>query len=94
MKCPDCHGDGKSLGIFPIYHSSVHESQRKPFVQMNCERCGGSGEISDFMAAWMAQGRAMRDVRVKQGRTLRQEAGRLGIAAIDLSRRERGIVSP
>lgn len=90
MKCPDCKGDGKILGVFPIYHSAVHQSKRKPMVEMVCGRCGGKGQMPDFMAGWLDRGQAMKSVRVAEGRTLRQEAERLGIDPIQLSQMERG----
>jgi DNA-binding XRE family transcriptional regulator len=55
-----------------------------------CGFCKGEGQVSSEAADRWRTGKAMRDARVKQGRTQQQEAERLGISPIELNELERG----
>ena len=55
-----------------------------------CEFCKGEGQVSSDADECWRTGKAMRDARVKQGRTQEQEAEWLGISPMDLNDIEHG----
>ncbi len=85
MICPDCKGEG-------LEEIFVHGGLR----MISCLRCNGFKEVPDAMADWIIRGRAMRDRRVhgKPYRTMLEEAKRLGITCLQLSRMENGKIEP
>ena len=84
--CPVCGGAKSSYAI------SCSDRGCETGVRV-CEFCKGEGQVSSEAAEaadrW-CMGKAMRDARVKQGRTQQQEAERLGISPIELNDLERG----
>ena len=55
-----------------------------------CDFCEGEGQVSSEAAERWRAGKAMRDERVKQGRTQEQEAELIGISPIELNDIEQG----
>jgi hypothetical protein len=55
-----------------------------------CDFCKGEGQVSSDAAERWREGRAMRDARVKEGRSQLQEAKRLGISPVELNEIELG----
>lgn len=90
-ECPSCHGDGYITGLFPVYAEDC-ASERKPSVELTCDRCQGTGNIPDEMLEWIERGRKLREDRKSRGMTLRKEAEERGMLPSELSRIERGIV--
>lgn len=90
MKCPDCEN-----GFTIASHVRYADGTGAFGVQMECDRCQGTGFAPDEMAAWIAKGREMRDRRVNiDRRTLREEAKRRGVDVVTLSKMERGVIEP
>jgi transcriptional regulator with XRE-family HTH domain len=50
-----------------------------------CDFCKGEGQVSSEVAERWREGRAIRDARIKEGRSQLQEAKRLGISPVDLN---------
>src|SRR5277367_1387207 len=81
--CPECGGAKSSYAV------ACGDRGCKTGVRA-CEFCRGEGQVSsDADERWHA-GRAMRDARVKQGRTQQQKAARLGISPMELNDLEHG----
>lgn len=87
MICPTCNGTKESL----VFYSG---KTKHGFGPIACQTCDGEGTISEEKAGWIARGRELRAARVSTGKSVRDEAKRLGIAPVELSRRERGQVNP
>jgi hypothetical protein len=101
-ECPQCHGEGKIYGFHPVKVKRLFDSgrikRRKPgrppkfkTPTLICDLCRGSGIVNGFVLKLRAAGQLMRSQRVALGRTLRDEARRLGIDPARLSRIERGV---
>ncbi len=90
MKCPDCDGGGKIIGLFALRTDGGCD----PCREFPCIRCGGSGAVPDEMAAWMAAGKTMREARKSRGNTLRKEAKERKIKPSELAAMEQGRVRP
>jgi hypothetical protein len=76
--CPSCDG---SKGGFAVVCSAdgCRTGMRA------CGFCKGEGQVSSEAAELWREGRAMRDARVKEGRSLFQEAKRRGVSPVDLA---------
>lgn len=79
--CPDCGGERARLAIAM--------SAGKAFM-LECPTCSGSGMVTPEFLERRAEGRRMREARVKRGVGLREEAERRGMLASDLCRMESG----
>jgi hypothetical protein len=55
-----------------------------------CDFCKGEGQVSSEAAERWREGRAMRDARVREGRSQLQEAKRLGTSPVELNEIELG----
>lgn len=86
MKCTLCYGSGE---IFA--HVLTRNPKTHGFQMIKCDRCNGSGVITQEQVALIARGKKLREDRKKCGLTLRQEAKRLGISVVELSELERGV---
>jgi hypothetical protein len=83
--CPECRGAKSSYAV------SCGDRGCQTGVR-TCEFCRGEGQVnSDADERWRT-GKAMRDARVKQGRTQEQEAEWLGVSPMDLNDIEHGAV--
>lgn len=85
FECPECNGDGRCF-----VHLNTSDPAKHGFQWIDCPRCGGSKLISDVEMAAIIKGRELRNVRVARKMSLREEAKRLGISVVELSRLERG----
>lgn len=94
IQCPSCGGEGKLLGMFPVYRDSVPQSERKPVVEMDCDRCRGAGKVPQLMAQWVKDGKQLRQSRLDAGFGLREFCETNGINPVVRSNRERGIIDP
>lgn len=83
--CRSCKGSGEVFA-----HVNTASPATHGFQMTKCFACDGSGELSLEQVEAMERGRALRADRVGRGMSLRAEAARLGISAVELSRRERG----
>lgn len=81
--CPSCEGRGKDIGI------ACGSKGCRPMT-MPCSLCGGSGSVEDARLKMWQSGQSHRRDRLARNMTLRQEADRLGISMVDLSKIERG----
>lgn len=85
MICPDC--EGKKRVTAHINYGNGDGVWK----EIDCFRCAGSGEVPDEQALWIVQGKLKRVDRVSRDMSLRDEARRLGIPVVDLSRMEGGM---
>jgi hypothetical protein len=81
--CPECRGAKSSFAI-TCSDRGCQTGMRA------CSFCKGEGQVSSEAGERWRAGKAMRDGRVKQGLTQREEAMRLGISWIDLNGIEQG----
>jgi methylphosphotriester-DNA--protein-cysteine methyltransferase len=87
VMCPGCHGRGQAFMF------ATHADGRCSAGYQDCLRCKGKGRVPEEQRAWIEDGARIRDARIAAGRSLRQEAARLGITAVELSEIERGMRS-
>jgi hypothetical protein len=83
--CPDCKGERRAFA-----HINTVDPETHGFQWVDCLRCGGAGIVTNEELVAIAKGKELRKARIAAGRSLRQEAERLGVSVVDLSRRERG----
>jgi DNA-binding XRE family transcriptional regulator len=81
--CPECRGAKSSYAV------SCSDRGCQTGVRA-CDFCRGEGRVSSEIADRWRAGKAMRDARVKQGRTQQEEADWLGISPMELNDIERG----
>lgn len=82
ITCPQCHGFGWIGDAFGRVH-------------MDCELCHKTGEVSDRHALWISRGKWMKNYRLDvMMLTLREAARKYHVDASNLSKMERGIISP
>lgn len=92
-KCPECN-NGTATLLFPVYAQHVPKDRRKPVLEIPCDRCKGTGEVSEQSTRWIIIGRKMRKDRLARGFGLRREAMRRGIKPSELSDMENGVIEP
>ncbi len=81
MKCPSCDGKGYNVGYAcPGFR----------LVRLDCQVCDG-GNLAAEGDQRLKKGQAMRDDRIARDMSLREEAKRLGISPVELSRIEHGV---
>lgn len=91
MKCPDCNGKGCLVAAHVRYADGTGRFN----MEIGCTRCNKTGTVPDEMAGWIEAGRRMRHQRVHVNRrNLRDEAKRLGIDVVTLSKMEAGKIEP
>ena len=90
-KCPQCRGRGKLYGLFPVLTRDSTGRRRVKTPAIECDMCDGDGWVYKDIKKAIRVGRRMRKDRIAAGRTLRDEARRLGIDVARLSRLERGV---
>ncbi len=79
--CPRCEGGGKTVAIAcPGYRR----------VELRCDACSGSGTIDEQRRAQLDEAERRREARIAAGRSLRDEATRLGVSPVQLSDMEWG----
>jgi hypothetical protein len=83
-RCRQCDGHGQFLAF--VTRKGGHCGME----HVPCSPCGGSGKLSAEDVTRIEEGRRRRDDRVARGLSLREEARRLGISAVQLSDLERG----
>lgn len=92
VRCPACNGAGETRGIACSRGRAGKGCM--PFA-LKCDTCDGTGKLTPEAAAeWERRfdaGQAIRQKRRAAGRTLLQEAKRLGISGTAQSNRERGM---
>ena len=82
LPCHVCSGTGITLSIAcPGFKIS----------ELPCEMCDSTGSLTPERQAAIQRGAAVRDDRLARNMTLREEAKRLDINAVKLSKRERGL---
>jgi single-strand DNA-binding protein len=81
--CPECRGAKSSYAVY------CSDRGCQTGVRA-CDFCRGEGQVSPEAADRWRAGKAMRDERVKQGRTQQQEAEWLGISPMELNDIEHG----
>lgn len=83
--CPECNGDKVLRGIAcPGFK----------MIEIKCPLCKGIGELSAEQWDWHQQGKKLRDLRLSNDVSLREEAKRRGITASTLSDMEHGRLEP
>ena len=81
--CPTCKGAKVTIGYAcPGFRR----------VELPCSTCDGQGAVTPAMQDYQARGEKMRADRVGRMVSLREEAQRLGISAVELSHLEQGKV--
>jgi len=83
VTCPNCKGKGEVFAF--IDGETFRECTR-----VECHSCEGNKEVTPEHYEAMLKGKVMREDRLKRYMTLRAEAERLGITALELSKMERG----
>lgn len=84
LTCPMCEGRKESEAVLCGHgHCQIK--------MVKCSLCEGAGQVTEDHAERYREGRRRRDDRVARGKSLREEANRLGISASALSRIERGV---
>ena len=79
--CPHCIGAGRS-GFIACGPQGAHSG-----VQF-CRTCEGTGHVSAELAERIAEGRRWRQDRIDRRLSQREEAERLGISPVELSKLE------
>ena len=82
--CWDCEG----TGILALARFNTAG------VDIPCDRCNGTGKCPDVMREWQLLGAAYKEDRLKNDRSLREEAKLRGYNVVTLSKVERGIIDP
>lgn len=87
IPCPTCRGEQA------IHLVGCGTDGCRP-VSMRCYRCDSQGIVPREAEQWIADGKRLRDRRVHGTpyRNLRDEAARLGLDVIRLSRLEQGVL--
>lgn len=88
--CPTCEGRGAA----PAF---VDGPKSSGIATYPCERCGGKKVVPREVLRWIEDGKKMRARRIHSPdgyRNLIEEADRLKITVIELSKMERGIIKP
>ena len=87
--CPVC--DGRRQVDVPLAApgSALRTNQRR-----QCWFCKGAGEVSPEKARLLARGRSKMRERMEAGRSLEEEAARLGISPRTLEQLEKGMLNP
>ncbi len=93
LTCVECGGKGVLIGMFPRY-APGYQGPRKPYVELTCNRCNGSGQMPAIHVEWMKTGDEMKRERLSRHMGLRAEAERRGISPSVLSKMENGILEP
>lgn len=89
MTCPTCLGAKQSTAIVC---SRTDRGTRSEWRNLPCHTCRGAGEVDARQAALIETGRRLRDHRVNvlPYRSQREEATRLGMSVLHLSKQEQG----
>lgn len=90
VRCPDC-GNGKLLCLFPKYIEGV---TGPPALEIDCDRCSGTGKIPSEMMTWIDVGNQCRVFREIEDMGLREGAIAYGMQPCELSLIECGKVDP
>lgn len=85
IPCPSCHGDGQTGLSFIHYASGPGRIDR-----LRCFTCKGEKQITEEHAARIERGKLMYRERIGRGKTLREDAARLGCDFGEWSRIEHG----
>lgn len=96
MICPDCKGQ-KEVTAHINYGPDGRGGCRGGWKVVPCMRCKGVGEVADEQAAWIEEGKRIRELRVRgpEGyRNLIEQARIVGIDFVTLSKMECGLVKP
>lgn len=83
--CPVCLGSPKSIAHFNMGENKPHE-----WREIECDACEGTGRVTQHRMDAITEGKKLRQDRIERNMSLREEAQRLGISPVQLSRRERG----
>lgn len=87
MKCWECDGTG-------ILQMLAFEKKKVAGIEIECERCEGSGGVPQEMERWVERGKKLKEKRIGMRINLHKFADQLECLPIDLSKAERGIVDP
>jgi hypothetical protein len=85
VRCERCQGTGTATGA---RHFHMADGNHQWQTSWSCDRCKGWGHISNEYVAALAEGERLREDRRARNVSLREEAARLGISPVELSRRE------
>lgn len=91
MKCPDCKGHGRFVGV--AHFDMVDGKSHNKFGEMPCRMCEATGEVPDEMQAWINIGKRMRSERLKRKEHQRVAANRMGLTLKEYSDIEQGRIS-
>lgn len=96
MKCPSCKNGirGVPLIVHPTWIMTDEELQKAWDFISKCDRCNGTGEVSEESAEWIERGKQMKQARLSMRIGMRQSAEVYGIDPLIVSQMERGIVKP
>ncbi len=90
VRCPDC-GNGKLLCMYPKF---TQAETGPTAIEIDCDRCSGTGKIPQKMLLWMEIGSQCRMMRHVEDMGLREGAVAYGMLPSELSRIECGKVDP
>lgn len=88
MICPGCHGERVIIGF------ACRSNGESGIARIACDRCAGTGSVSDEMADWIARGKSCKARRVEPYQNLRAVAEKMGLAASEVSAWETGRADP
>lgn len=83
--CPQCQGSKEPNVVFVNRGEKGCSVEQRP-----CSVCAGLGEITEYRANLMIEGRKVRDARASAGRSLHEFARLLGCSSPHLSDIEHG----
>ena len=83
VTCPHCSGD-KLVTV----HVNRGSASKNSWDRIDCPLCDGTGAITSEVQARVDKARAIREARIAAGRSLRDEAKRLGISVVECSKLE------
>lgn len=89
MVCPSCLGAKSVMAI--IDRRGAAGMPTGSVERVPCRVCGGSGEISEELAAAIHAGEQLRAERLARGETMREAATARGISVVEYSKLERGL---
>ena len=94
IKCPQCNGTGHFP--FPAFpHKTMLQTPIEELKEFfKCDMCNGKGLVTEEVIGWIADGKALKDIRILKRTLLNKAAKQLDVDIQILSKMERGCINP